>query len=192
MRQNRGIREEAACGIINTTQQAKESLRAWSQALDMAIDSASRSRQLLNLKRRVYRGTSCRGRFPPNGGTMKRALLAAVIFLASTSVTSAHAAVACFDWDCSIGDGLCYFNASCSSASPYIWKYNFAFGDGTGTGETGTTTHYHQYASGTWQASVTLSIYYFSSPWKNTVTCWIPIRPIPVGPQPPPGGRCTQ
>lgn len=44
--QGLGVREPVPCGTIETTKKAKESLRAWSQPLDVAIDSSSRGRQL--------------------------------------------------------------------------------------------------------------------------------------------------
>jgi hypothetical protein len=121
-------------------------------------------------------------------------LLGAVLF-ACVSATAAHAATACFDWSCNSGSGFCTIDASCSSASPYIWKYDFDFGDGTGTGLTGNKVQTHQYGSSVYDAVVTLRILYWSNPGENTVECRINTRMPVVGPQPPEDyfqGRCSQ
>lgn len=124
---------------------------------------------------------------------MKRMFLLAIALLAAYAVP-AHSATACFDWSCTT-DGFCTINAGCSSASPYIWKYDFDFGDGTWTGLTGNSVQTHQYGGSVYESYVTLRILYWSDPGVNTVTCRINTRMPPVGPQPPPSyfqGRCTQ
>jgi hypothetical protein len=122
-------------------------------------------------------------------------LCVGVALFTSMSTTAVHAATACFDWSCNESSGLCTIDASCSSASPYIWKYQFDFGDGTATGLTGNKVQYHQYGSSVYEATVTLRILYFGDPGENAVACTINTRLFPVGPQPPPSvfqGRCSQ
>jgi hypothetical protein len=125
---------------------------------------------------------------------MKRFLL--VITLFAACAVPAYSATACFDWSCNT-TGLCTIDAGCSSASPFIWKYDFAFGDGTSTGLTGVSVQSHQYGSSIYEAYVTLRIMYWSDPGVNTITCSINTRMPVVGPLPQPGssyfyGRCTQ
>lgn len=106
---------------------------------------------------------------------------------------AAQAATACFDWDCTAGGGYCTFNASCSSATPYVWKYNFSsWGDGTaGTGLTGNPTQVHNYGStGPAYPTVTMTIYFFDAPYSKTVSCDIVTRNV-VGPPLPLYGRCS-
>lgn len=126
---------------------------------------------------------------------MKRIVLAlAVVALVCASPRAAHAATACFDWQCTTA-GFCTINAGCSSASPFIWKWDFNFGDGVDTGLTGNSVQTHQYGSSVYDSVVTLRILYWSDPGQNTVSCRINTRLPPVGPQPPPSyfqGRCTQ
>jgi hypothetical protein len=125
----------------------------------------------------------------------KMFVLLGSVLLACISATAANAATACFDWSCNESTGFCTIDASCSSASPYIWKYDFDFGDGTWTGLTGNKVQTHQYGSSVYEAVVTLRILYWSSPGQNTVACTIHTRLPVVGPQPPPSyfqGRCTQ
>lgn len=107
------------------------------------------------------------------------------------SAQAAQAATACFDWDCTAGGGACTFDASCSSATPYVWKYNFTWGDGTGTGLTGTPTQSHNYGStGPAYPTVTLTIYFFDDPSSKTVSCDIVTRNV-VSPPLPLYGRCS-
>lgn len=117
-------------------------------------------------------------------------LALSVSVLAFASAQAAEAATACFDWSCTTS-GFCSFDASCSSASPYVWKYNFNFGDGSGTGLTGDPTWDHDYTtSGPPYPSVTLTIYFFSEPSSQSVTCDIVARNV-VGPPLPQSGRCS-
>lgn len=126
---------------------------------------------------------------------MRKMFLVGVALFTGLSATTAYAATACFDWICDGGTGLCTIDAGCSSASPYIWKYDFNFGDGTSTGLTGVSVQNHQYGSGVYEATVTLKIFYFSDPGESSVACTINTRMPPVGPQPPLSyfqGRCSQ
>lgn len=109
---------------------------------------------------------------------------------------AASAQTACFDWACGYagGDFGCDFDATCSTASPYVWKYEFDYGDGTGSGLSGSPTHSHEYADATYESTVSLTIYYFSGSGSTTATCTINIHVPPVGPVPPASaysGRCT-
>lgn len=101
---------------------------------------------------------------------------------------------ACFTWNCDASTGYCVFDAGCSSADPYVWKYNMDFGDGTSTGLTGNSTFSHQYASGVYEANASLTIYFFSEPESDSASCTINTRLVPIGPQPPEGwfeGTCN-
>lgn len=126
---------------------------------------------------------------------MKKIALLAAGSLSCLLVTS-HAAAsgtACYDWSCDSGTGQCTINAICSTASPYIWKYDIDFGDGNSTGLTGTATWNHSYASNVYDARVKVTIYYFSEPSSSSITCDINTRLLPVGPQLPPSafyGHC--
>lgn len=95
---------------------------------------------------------------------------------------------ACFTWQC--GDGLCQFDASCSTADPYVWKYRMDYGDGTSSGLTGNSTFFHDYGS-TFSAFPTLTIYFFTGSGEDSVTCEVFMNVIPVGPQPPSFGTCS-
>lgn len=125
----------------------------------------------------------------------KTTLLVSLLSLAAALVVALPADAAgnaCFTWSCD-GGGYCVFDAGCSTASPYIWKYDMDFGDGTSTGLTGNSTFSHQYAGGVLEADVTLTIYFFSEPSSDSAGCNVNTRPPPVGPQPPPGyfeGTC--
>jgi hypothetical protein len=108
---------------------------------------------------------------------------------------AAQAATACFDWDCTAGGGYCTFDASCSSATPYIWKYEFSdWGDGSaGTGLclSGSPNHTHDYGStGPAYPTVTLKIYFFDEPSVKTVSCDIVTRNV-VSPPLAMSGRCS-
>jgi hypothetical protein len=121
---------------------------------------------------------------------MKKMFLMSVVFAGMLSLASAPAhAGACFDWFCDQSTGTCTFDASCSTASPSIYKYNFDFGDGTTTGLTGTATWSHTFTSG-YDSNVSLTIIFFSGSGSATVTCPIWHHILPVGPQPPFAGRC--
>jgi hypothetical protein len=122
---------------------------------------------------------------------MRTTMLVLAVFTAVAVFASVPAqAGPCFDWSCSGTDTrACSFNASCSTASPYVWKYDFAFGDGSDTGLTGNANQNHSYASG-YDANVTLTIYFFSGSGYASVTCDIPYHVLPFGPQPPFSGRC--
>ena len=113
------------------------------------------------------------------------AVFAAIVAFASSP---AHAG-ACFDWSCNSSTRACTFDASCSTASPYVWKYDFAFGDGSDTGLTGNAQQNHTYSSG-FDAEVNLTIYFFSGTGSASVTCDIATHILPFGPQPPFSGRC--
>src|ERR1700681_1196564 len=112
-------------------------------------------------------------------------VFAAILVFASSP---AHAG-ACYDWSCNSSTRACSFDASCSTASPYVWKYDFAFGDGSDTGLTGYAMQNHTYTSG-FDAEVKLPIYFFSGTGSAPVTCDIAPHILPFGPQPPSSGRC--
>lgn len=104
-------------------------------------------------------------------------------------VPQAYAAAdACFTWSCN-SSGDCDFDASCSSATPFIWKYSWTWGDGTSTGLTGNSTPSHDYGtSGPAYPYVTLKIY----PWSDEtdqVTCQIVARNV-FSPPLPQSGTC--
>lgn len=105
---------------------------------------------------------------------------------------TASAQTACFDWAC--GSQICDFDASCSSASPYIWKYELDYGDGSGSGLSSSPTHTHTYGPTVWEIPVELTIYFFSGSGSQSVTCNVRPGYWPVGPRPPGSsfqGRCT-
>jgi hypothetical protein len=111
------------------------------------------------------------------------------VFAAVLCFNSAPAqAGPCFDWACN-GAGGCTFDASCSTASPYVWKYDFNFGDGADTGLTGGPSWSHIYSGGT-GSNVTLTIYFFSGSGSASVVCPIWHHLFPSPPQPPFNGRC--
>jgi len=111
-------------------------------------------------------------------------LLAVVLFW--TAPAQASNEDACFTFDCS--GSVCDFDASCSSASPYIWKYSFDFGDGTGTGLTGTAAHTHEYDPICYPY-VELSVYTFDG--SDTVGCYVHTGyPGCPGPAQPQSGTC--
>lgn len=121
---------------------------------------------------------------------MKKILLPLFAFVAVLCIASAPAhAGACFDWSCDQSTGACSFDASCSTASPYVYKYNFNWGDGSTTGLTGSATWNHTFTSG-YDSNVTLTIIFFSGSGSHSVTCPVFHHIFPVGPQPPSGGRC--
>lgn len=125
---------------------------------------------------------------------MKKSTLALsllTLLISFGSAGAAQAATACFDWDCTAGGGYCTFDASCSSASPYIWRYKFEWGDGTSTGLTSDPTWDHDYTpSGPPYPEVKLTIYFFDEPTSKSVTCDIVARNV-VGPPLPLYGRCS-
>lgn len=97
----------------------------------------------------------------------------------------------CFTWSCSSSNlGECSFDASCSSAKPYIWKYHWTWDDGTTSGWVADPTPTHDYGStGLPYPDVTLKIY----PWGGTieeVTCQVVVRNV-VGPPQPMSGTCN-
>lgn len=104
-------------------------------------------------------------------------LLVALLALASPAEAAGNA---CFTWDCD--ENICAFDASCSSADPYIWKYEMDFGDGTSTGLTGNSSFNHTYTdSERYEATVTLKIHFFSTPESDSATCTISTQFFPVG-----------
>ena len=58
----------------------------------------------------------------------------------------AQADVACMEWSCNPATGSCSFDARCSYANPYIYKYLFTWGDGSSTGLTGSPLQTHTYS----------------------------------------------
>lgn len=120
-------------------------------------------------------------------------ILALLCFCAALAVVApaAHAAgTACYNWSCDFA-GTCSINASCSTASPYVWKYEILWGDGATTGLTGTVSHSHTYAAGTYDAFPVVRIHFFSAPYQDDASCvYWPYR-YPLGPQPPSIGSCS-
>lgn len=104
------------------------------------------------------------------------------------SAAPAAAATSCFDWSCVLGG--CDFDASCSSASPFIWRYSFDYGDGSGSGLTSNPVQQHDYANNQGQETVTLYILYWSEPGETAAQCTIDIG-YTVGPIEPLTGRCS-
>lgn len=98
------------------------------------------------------------------------------------------AATSCFDWSCVLGG--CDFDASCSSASPFIWRYSFDYGDGTGSGLTSNPVQEHGYSENQGQKTVTLWVLYWSEPGETEASCTIDIG-YTVGPIEPLTGRCS-
>lgn len=112
-----------------------------------------------------------------------------IVLLLLATAAPAQAATSCFDWSCA--NLTCTFNAACSSASPFVYKYLWDFGDGSGWGPTGNSSLSHTYsASGPANPVVSLTITYFSEPGATTTTCEITVRFV-VGPQYPLNGRCS-
>ncbi len=121
---------------------------------------------------------------------MKKIGLMLAVFAAILCFNSAPAhAGPTFTWSCNSGTGACSFDASGSTANPYVWKYNFDFGDGSGTGLTGNPTASHTFTSG-YSSTVTLTIYFFSDPGSASVNCTVWHHLLPVSPQPPFSGQC--
>lgn len=112
-----------------------------------------------------------------------------VFALALAGATAASADTACFNWSCH-NSGNCSFDAGCSSATPFIWKYKWIYGDGTSSGLTGQSNPSHNYGpNGPSYPTVTFWIY----PWSNnftSVTCQIVVRNH-VGPALPQNGQCS-
>lgn len=123
---------------------------------------------------------------------MKTILLVALVATVVPSLALADD-VACFDFDCQTHSGEpCLFDASCSSADPFIWKIAFDWGDGTGTGLSGTFTHEHEFITTGNECfkNVTLWVYAWSGNVEQ-VSCEVIFRQcnfFPIGPQ---SGRCT-
>ncbi|HSS50553.1 MAG TPA: hypothetical protein VLX28_16575 [Thermoanaerobaculia bacterium] len=105
------------------------------------------------------------------------------------SAASYAGGTACFDWSCDVSTYSCNFDASCSSASPYILFYVIDFGDGSSAGPSSSPYFSHTYTSG-YSASVTVTISFFSDPSYDSATCYDNYRVFPVGPQAPTSGRC--
>lgn len=97
-------------------------------------------------------------------------------------------ATACYDWSCIMGG--CDFDASCSSASPFIWRYSFDYGDGSSSGLTSNPVQYHGYSESQGQKTVELVILYWSEPGETSASCAIDIG-YTAGPQFPIEGRCS-
>ena len=95
---------------------------------------------------------------------------------------------ACFDWVCYV-NGDCQFDASCSSASPSIWKYHWTWGDGTSTGFVSSPLQSHAYASSVYTTTVRLQVWTFSN--MTSVSCKVTVREGAGNPLPFISGRCT-
>src|SRR5262245_43046686 len=120
---------------------------------------------------------------------MKKIGLMLVAFAAILCFNSAPAhAGAAFTWSCDPSTVNCSFDGSGSTASPYVWKYNFDFGDGSSTGLTGNATASHTFTSG-YSSTVTLTIYFFSGSGSDSVSCTVWHHTLPVSPQPPFSGH---
>lgn len=119
---------------------------------------------------------------------MKRLLIPAFMVLVTFGLAQAAQATACFDWSCNEDTRSCTFDASCSTANPYVWKWQFYWGDGTNTYLEGSPYFTHQYSVN--YATVTLKVHSFQTPSLQEVSCEINIRNI-VGPPFPTWGRCT-
>lgn len=142
---------------------------------------------LLGRRRLSGRGSSPKP--PERRSSVKNAVLAIGMFVVLWLMSAPAQAAACFDWSCDWPSGSCSFNASCSTANPYVWKYTFYWGDGSDTGLTGSPSWTHTYSSG-YSSNVTLYVYAFSEPTTQSVTCTIWHHVTPWGPQPLPSGRC--
>jgi hypothetical protein len=96
----------------------------------------------------------------------------------------------CFDWSCSgTASRACTFDASCSTASPFVYGYDFNFGDGSDTSLTGNAMWSHSYSSG-YDATVSLTIYFWSGSSRASVSCDVIYDTLPFSPKPPSSGRC--
>lgn len=121
---------------------------------------------------------------------MKKVLLPLFAFVALLCIASIPAqAAACFTWSCDHATGACTFNASCSTANPYVWKYNFDWGDGSSTGLVGSPNQSHTFSSGS-DSRVTLYVHAFQEPVTQTVSCWVYHHPWQVSPPAPSSGTC--
>jgi hypothetical protein len=94
---------------------------------------------------------------------------------------------ACFDFVCDTDTEVCSFDALCSSADPWIWKYQWDFGDGEQTGLTGDSDPVHAYEPICYPA-VTLTVHTFEG--FDTVSCPIHTGANCPGPTSPTSGRC--
>jgi|1186.fasta_scaffold317825_1 hypothetical protein len=123
---------------------------------------------------------------------MKKVLILSVlaVTLCLVSAPAYAGGTACFDWSCNQSNGACTVNASCSTASPYIYKYSVDWGDGTYSGWSGDPTFSHSYASGTYSPLITVQIIFFSDSGSDTASCYAAPYPFPIGPQAPGQGRC--
>jgi hypothetical protein len=123
---------------------------------------------------------------------MKKILTFSVlaVTLCFISVPAHAGGTACFDWSCPQNNGACTVDASCSTASPYIYKYFIDWGDGTNTGFSGEPSHSHTFAPGTYSSLITVEIIFFSDSGADTASCYAAPYPYPAGPQAPSGGRC--
>lgn len=121
---------------------------------------------------------------------MKRFVLGLFLTTLLLPGTTALAATACFDYSCI--SGTCDFDASCSSASPFIWRYVFDYGDGAGlTTSDPTQTHTYSVPDAFFNTrNVTVTILYFDGPGETAVNCDVPVIHT-VGPQDFITGRCT-
>lgn len=110
--------------------------------------------------------------------------LAALSILAlalAVAAPAAHAGgTACYTWSCDKSTGVCTVNASCSTASPYVYKYEVEWGDGTSTGQSGSAVNTHTYGPTQYDALVTVRITFFSGTGTDTATCYIWPRVFPL------------
>jgi len=117
-------------------------------------------------------------------------ILAVIMLTVFAVVPRAEAtATACFDWSCHDGD-TCDFDASCSTGTPYIWKYKWIYGDGTSSGLTGNAILTHVYTNGACYPTITLYVYDWDGDVQQ-VTCQIVLKNC-VGPPVALSGRCSQ
>jgi len=122
---------------------------------------------------------------------MKRiVVLTSILFCLALLAPAAQADThVCFDWSCNSTTKQCTFDASCSSASPFIWKYDFDWGDGSSTGLTGNPNQTHSYPSTPYPV-VELTVY----PWGDDVqshSCQITVYNV-FSPPLPTSGRCEE
>ncbi len=117
---------------------------------------------------------------------MKKACMGVAFALAlGLGAARAEAATACYTWDCNDSTRVCTFDASCSTWTGSLWRFNWNFGDGTST-LTGSATVTHTYSVA--YPTVTLTVIPLSSS-EDSAACGIVVWNA-VGPAQGTEGSC--
>ena len=103
------------------------------------------------------------------------------------------AGTACMDWECDIGTSTCTVDASCSTASPFIYRYFIDWGDGSPYyyGGQPTASHTYAYDPNSYFYTITMGILFWSEPSDDILTCQLVYRQVPVGPPFDYEGNCS-